>query len=387
MTRLDLIRTGPFRILFPLGILCGILGVGHWILWSVGWVAESQSYFHSSIQVQGFLTCFVVGFWMTAIPRFLGSRPASLLEVTFAVAAVFCFLLFTFTHAWMAAQTAFLALVATVIVFGARRFRARSKRPPASFLLAAFGLLHAVTGSVLMIASGFGSQSVALMETGRNMTHIGFLLCLVLGIAGYLAPFLTGYAGDPSCDPNVIPLRGYGWAGWLLHGGTGAAIFASFWVAPHPGEGLRAAAALLHQILFARLYRFPRKRSGYAVFFWVAFWMVSTGLWATYLWPDYRLAGLHLLFINGFSLMIFSFAMMVILSHGAEAFLLNKRLIPLNLVCYSVFAAGLLRALADLDAWNYQRWIHAASGTWVLAAALWLIYVFPKLWRFPAPED
>ena len=37
--------------------------------------------------------------------------------------------------------------------------------------------------------------------------------------------------------------------------------------------------------------------------------MVLAGLWAVFLWPDYRLAGLHLIFIGGFSLMIFSFGL------------------------------------------------------------------------------
>lgn len=32
MNRLDLIRFGPYRLLFPLGILCGLLGVGHCFL-------------------------------------------------------------------------------------------------------------------------------------------------------------------------------------------------------------------------------------------------------------------------------------------------------------------------------------------------------------------
>ncbi len=41
---------------------------------------------------------------------------------------------------------------------------------------------------------------------------------------------------------------------------------------------------------------------------------------------------------------------------------------------------------ADLDAWHNRSWLHIASGTWVLAAALWLIYVFPKLYRIPPSE-
>src|ERR1035441_7972006 len=117
MNRLDLIRYGPYRLLFPLGILCGLLGVGHWVLWSVGWLSESHAFFHASIQVQGFLTCFVVGFLMTALPRFLGSEPARRSEVACAVGTVLLFVAFSFAQKLIAAQAAFLALLAFTILF------------------------------------------------------------------------------------------------------------------------------------------------------------------------------------------------------------------------------------------------------------------------------
>jgi alcohol dehydrogenase YqhD (iron-dependent ADH family) len=65
---------------------------------------------------------------------------------------------------------------------------------------------------------------------------------------------------------------------------------------------------------------------------------------------------------------------------------LNKRLTAMNLLWAAVFIAGVLRATADIDAWNFKRWIHFSSGLWVVAAAAWLVIVFPKLWRAPAAE-
>ena len=44
---------------------------------------------------------------------------------------------------------------------------------------------------------------------------------------------------------------------------------------------------------------------------------------------------------------------------------------------------GLADVLADIHAWHNRQWLHASSGTWVLAAGLWLIYIFPKLYRIP----
>ena len=90
-----LILAGPYRLFFPLGVLNGLLGVGHWALWSVGWIETSEPYFHASIQVQGFLACFVVGFLMTALPRFLGSTSSTRLELSLVLLPALGFTFFS----------------------------------------------------------------------------------------------------------------------------------------------------------------------------------------------------------------------------------------------------------------------------------------------------
>src|ERR1035437_201255 len=121
MSRLDLIRNGPYRLLFPLGVLCGLIGVGHWMLWSIGWLAESHSFFHASMQVQGFLTCFVVGFLMTALPRFLGAPPARLGEVAAARGPFFFFVSLSFLGRSQMAQGAFPLPLGLTLLFATRR--------------------------------------------------------------------------------------------------------------------------------------------------------------------------------------------------------------------------------------------------------------------------
>lgn len=387
MTRTELIRAGPYRIFFPLGLAAGLLGVGHWLFWSVGWLKESNSLYHALMQVQGFLACFVIGFLMTALPRFLGTFTANTAELLIPWCLELAVIVSLLVKEFAAAEICFLLTLGFTVIFLARRFPHRTKNPPASFLLIAFGLLQAFMGPILILASRFGASSATQMEIGRQMLQVGFLLCLVLGIAGYLAPFLMGYASDPSCDPHVSSVRGAGWKALLFHGLGGALIAGSFFGASeraaHAGSIIRAIVALLHLILFAKIARPIRKKQAYVYFFWTACWMVGLGLAVVALWPDWRLAGLHILFIGGFSLMIFSFGLLVVLSHGAQADLLNTRLIPLKMVGISVLAAMGMRVMADFDAWHNRLWLHMASGTWVLAATLWLIYVFPKLYRIP----
>lgn len=388
LTRLELIKLGPYRIFFPLGLLAGLWGVGHWVFWSIGWVKEASRIFHVSLQIEGFLTCFVIGFVMTAIPRFIGATQAELWEVIGAFLLEALILAFVTARQSAIAQLPFIALILWTAVFVGRRLPKHTKSPPASFLLVGFGFLHALIGSVFY-GLGLFHHEDHWVTVGQEVLENGYLLCLVLGIAGYLLPFLTGYAGDPSSDPEESPLRGLSASTLLLHGVTGLAILGSFFFPPSAaasGAYLRATAASVHFLTFGRLYRPLKKKAAHAIFFWTACWMMVLGLWATAIWPDLHIALEHILFIGGFSLLIFSFGTLVVVSHSAQAALLNSRLIVLKIVGGLTLAAMIFRVTADLDAWNYKRWIHFASGCWWLAAFIWLIYILPKLWRIPVVE-
>ena len=63
------LRTDPYRLLFPLGVMVAVVGVGQWLLFSLGLDPTFRSIFHSMAQVQGFLGCFAAGFLLTFIPR------------------------------------------------------------------------------------------------------------------------------------------------------------------------------------------------------------------------------------------------------------------------------------------------------------------------------
>lgn len=385
---LGLLRLGPFRLFFPLGVLAGLLGVGHWTLWSVGWISSSNSVLHASLMAKGFLALVVTGFLMTALPRFLGTQEASLWEVGWAGSAGVGFIGCELFGAWRAAEWLFLALILSLITFAGRRLPHRTQNPPDPFLLLGFGLFHALAGSTFMLAASRDlTARLHLFEVGRQMGQTGFLLCMVLGVTGFLAPFLMGYGGEElGVKTPSRPWRKDKLLVRTLHGLTGLALLSSFLMEPFAVRTalvLRASVVSLHLALFARIARLFRKKHAYVVFFYLACWMVPIGLWFGALWPAYRIAGLHILFIGGFSLMIFSFGTLVVLSHSAQAPLLTEPLCPLKVIGGLVLLAMILRVTADLEGWHYQRWIHVASTAWLLAALTWLFYILPKLWLNP----
>jgi uncharacterized protein involved in response to NO len=81
-------RSEPFRAFFPLGVLLGWVGIGHWLLYSVGMTATYSCMLHGLVQTQAFLMAFAVGFLMTALPRRTQASPASAGELWLAAAAL-----------------------------------------------------------------------------------------------------------------------------------------------------------------------------------------------------------------------------------------------------------------------------------------------------------
>src|SRR5438034_7409234 len=77
----------PYRIFFPLGIVLGAMGVSIWPLYYFGLTEGYSGRAHAFVQTDGFLYSFILGFLLTAIPRFTGTQPPAL-AVQYALAAV-----------------------------------------------------------------------------------------------------------------------------------------------------------------------------------------------------------------------------------------------------------------------------------------------------------
>ena len=184
----------PFRLFFPLGVLLGWLGVGHWLLYALGATTTYSCLGHGLAQVEGFLPAFALGFLLTALPRRTQGAPPSpalisacALGVTVAAAAAV-------TEHEAVAQVAFIAVIVLLVAFAARRFatRASGRRPPANFVLIPIGLLHGLAGAVLILVATLGEGVAWTLGLGRLFVQQGLFLCLVVGVAGLLVPLMSG---------------------------------------------------------------------------------------------------------------------------------------------------------------------------------------------------
>jgi hypothetical protein len=271
-------------------------------------------------------------------------------------------------------------MLGVIPLFAFRRLKARSKPLPPSFLLLAFGLLHAGAGAFLLAFTRMGMRDFPLFETARGMVQLGFPLCMVLGVTAKLAPFLTGHVDAPPNEEKSVP-PGFPAGQAAIHGAVGALLLAGFIAEgnfPRLAGASRAVLATAHMLAFARIGRAPLKRTAAALLFWTSCWMIPAGLWLMALAPEHRVAFEHVVFIGGFSLMIFSFGLLVVLTHTAQAAALKGPMTALKAAAGLVGAALVFRVGAEFFPTGQMPLLFAASVSWVAAASVWGGYVLAK---------
>lgn len=387
----------PYRLFFPLGILIGIIGIGHWLIYALGWVDTYSGFFHASIQMQGYMACFVIGFLLTAMPRFSGTARSSRAELFTFLLLILSVVGFLFGGQWILAELSFIALLAALIRFAAVRVlghsgggEAKKVSPPVEFVWIPVAILHGVVGSVVLILNQLYVIPAWTIDIGQDMGQQGFILAVVAGVGGFLAPRLMGLyeAVKPS---EVCTMEE---AGRLrkrkvqIHLLAGTLFFLSFCF-DIPGfetwaHGIRALVVTAVLIWTRSLPRPPRVPDFFAKLLWISMWMIPIGLWLIVFFPKYEKEMLHITFIGGLSLMTFAVATMVVLSHSGQAHRLRKPLFILWMVLIGVILTLGFRLAAALKGAWYFPLLGFAASLWIVVGVSWLCFVAPGILAVPA---
>lgn len=380
----------PYRVLFPLGALAGCSGVGHWLAYAMGIMPEYSGFLHASIQLGAYLACFILGFLWTALPRFTATPPARGWEVAalgFVISAEAWAL---WRQQWPVAVAAFGLLLLALAAFAALRVGQARERvtPPAEFVWILAAVIFGLAGCSVTLLVQFGHAPVVWLAWARPLWQQGFLLAIVIGVAGFLAPRLLGRLA--SFAPMTVEQAARQRRQRLRWHGLGIAVLAASFLLEGSGAiraayAARAALLTVALVLPAKLWQPPRAREEYVWLLWTSLWMVALGFWGPVAWPRFRVALLHVAFIGGFSLMIFAVATMVIYSHAGDSMALRGRVWPLRLAAAGVAVALVARLAADLWPARYTLLLGTAAAGWLAGMLVWLIGVTPRLLRMPPP--
>lgn len=389
----------PYRIFFPLGILFGSVGAGHWAAYSFGWVESYSGFFHASIQTQGYISCFITGFLLTAMPRFSSTSPCSTVELFGFLLVTFGILVFLSLGLPLVSELCFMGWLVSLALFAYRRVGSRkgkkdpSLQPPVEFVWIPMAILHGLIGSVLILGSQTELFPAWALAVGRPMVEQGFLLAVVVGVGGFLAPRLMGRFQVIPSSHLASPEKGVRErqrrAG--IHLLAGALLFVSFWL---EGLGWKAAAYGLRacvvtgELLWTCSFLAPPRVPGFfAKLLWLSLWMILLGYWGVVIFPAYRVSLLHFVFLGGFSLMTFAVATVVTLSHSGEAPRLQGRLPVLWGVAAGLAVALVLRVLSSFSPELYFTLVGTAALSWLVAGGTWIFFAFPRFFKFPDPEE
>jgi uncharacterized protein involved in response to NO len=371
-------RREPFRVFFPLGVALAWLGVGHWVAYWAGWIAEYSCAAHGLVQIHGFLLAFALGFLLTAIPRRTESAPPSGAAIAAAALALAVGSVAALGEQFRVAEALAAAVVLGVVAFAVRRFvgAGGARRPPAAFVLIPLGLACSVGGGALV---GWGGPQAIVL--GRLLVEQGLFFCLVMGAGALVLPLMGG--AQPPSDMGSSPAvtraaLGYGLAGLAVVASLAAEAAGSARVAPVV-RGLVVAATLARGAGLGAALDRPGWNRRVAR---LAAWLVPLGPIAAGLAPDYRVPALHVTFIGGFALLAFAVATHVTAAHLELPRLRDGRPPVVAALALALLLATATRVAADATG-SYFEHLAVAGALWILGTGLWVARLLPAWLRKP----
>jgi uncharacterized protein involved in response to NO len=367
----------PYRLLFPVGTMFGVLGVFVWLLYSffpnLGYPAE----LHSKLMLGTFLFSFAAGFLMTAIPKMTASFPAQPFEIVVAFALVIANALSAYlAPAWFYYSVSAVSIV-SLILFFARRFQARTKSPPPFFPFVLMGLLSGLIGAVFLGINRAWPLSAELFIFSKIVYFEGMILFLVLGIGSRLIPVISGRGTiNEKSGPKIVAQN-------LILGSLLILAFAvQSYGEPLLGGILKSFVSTWVALFSWGIFEKAQTKSRLALGMQLSGVMVLLGIYMSVLQPSFAVHWMHLTYIAGFGLMTLTVATRVTLAHGSYDLSFEAQSKTLWICGGLILTAAATRAAAPFIASSYTMHLAYAAVCWILAVLLWgAVFIKKIIWK------
>jgi uncharacterized protein involved in response to NO len=369
----------PFRIFFPLGLFLGATGVALWPLFVWHAIGFYPAQAHVRLMIEGLMGSFIIGFLGTAGPRLLDASPLNTKETSGLLGLQIVSAFLHLTQRQTAGDIVFLILLLLFIGMMAQRAKARNDLPPPQFVLVLFGFLNAMAGIFLITAAkSFTDRSFA-NQLGSLMLNEGFVLCPILGVGAFFFPKLLGGAKPEPPDLRIAT------ALWIKRAVIAALTALTIWISfvlealgwIRVAAVVRGLTTLIYLVRQGHLLEKPSGPPFLARCFRLGGLLLVAGLFLPVILPGYRVASMHLIFIGGFSVILFTVSTRVVIGHAGQSHLFRKRLRFLMSALALLIIAMVARVGADFVAARNSHLVYAAL-IWLLAAIVWLVALGPK---------
>lgn len=367
----------PYRLLFPLGVMFGVLGVYVWIAYALHPSSNHPSQLHSTLMLGTFMFSFVAGFLMTAIPKMTASFPAQ----SFELVTAFVLILANALSAYLAQSEVFYLTSAISIfclfAFFMRRFKARTKSPPSFFPFVVLGLLAGFSGALMMASAELLRMPPELFQFARKLYFECMILLLVLGIGSRLIPVISGRGKIDEAGGVGAVLRNT-LLGIALIGAFSLESFRFILVGGILKCFIVSWVGLFSWGLVAKL----KTKSRLAFGMRISGLMVLCGIYMSVLQPAFALHWMHLTYIAGFGLMTLTVASRVTLAHGSYDLSFEAQSNALWICGALVLTAAATRVSAPFMGVSYVSHLAYAAIVWISALGLWgVVFVKRMVWK------
>jgi len=374
----------PYRFFFPQGLMAGLFGVA---LWPMYFLHATESYpgvVHVRIMAYGFFGGFIFGFLGTAMPRMLSAKPFGVRE-TFSLLVLHATMVVVYASGKIAWGDSILLLL--LAFFGScvvRRAADRKDTPPPGFVLVGMAFLCVISGAILAIVQNYREIAPFWINLQRLLSSQGFVLLPILGIGPFILPRFFGMESSHDFPESLAP--GLVWKRKAFLALTvGLVVVGSFfieaWAFYRIAYGVRFLATLIYLFLEFPLHRAPKWTNTFGFALRIAFLLLIAGFFAVMLFPQFRVALLHLTLVGGFAVVTFVVATRVVFGHSGNLEKLKQRnswfVVALSLMLFAMAT----RVSGDL--WPKIMVSHYIYGAlfWAIGVLLWSWRVLPKLFH------
>lgn len=353
----------PYKVLFPIGILCSVVGLSFWILFQSRMINFYPKESHGNLMYFGFLWSFIAGFLMTAVPKMTSTLTATIAEISVAVSLSFLQIILTIRNETRPSSYLVLIQLLFLLFFLVRRFMISRKIPFAGFIFIPTALLLALSGAIVCIVTD--NRSVFLLLSGE-----AFVLNLILGLGSRLVPVISRLPNALLPHQNSNAKEGF----------ASSIIFAVLFNATYfiQAFGLIDLALIARALIityalvkYFGLLKKPVKWTVVGIGLKITSTLLALGTLLSIPYFGYSLAGLHVLYIGGFVLITLLISTRVVLAHGGQSldYEISSRKVTAFIACLIV--ASVLRLLANTN--STSNLVLFSFLFFVAALALWAI--------------
>jgi uncharacterized protein involved in response to NO len=381
----------PFRLLCPLGVLLGGVGIGLWPAFALGWPEMYPGIPHARIMMQGFMSAFVFGFLGTALPRML-EVPRLRLTATVLLGAGL--LLSSILHLLSQTVAGDAVFLLTFLAFGGvlmARFKHRKDTPPPGFVLVLGGLVSTILGHAILLVDGVTAEPLAgsLVHLGKLLAWQAYLLFPVMGIGAFLLPRFFGLPNRHDFPERLMPSPEW-WRRAAFAFACGTVVMVGFVLeaagSPEIGFALRVIGVTIYLIREVPVHRARGARGSLALALKLSLASLPVGYLLMAVFPSWRLTLIHIVFITGFGLITMTVASRVVLGHSGRSDRFKATSPAVLLLTGGFFAAMLARVGGDLLMPELRFQFYGLAGLlWLGGALAWCIGILPGV-RYPDDE-